>query len=136
MIRLETTEESREALAQAVERARQVADPRVVDAAIEQRSSRRPPSALLFEAAHGSCGCSLLSDDADWDAENWAMRQEVLDGLGQMIVAVAEHGPRPLSLAALWNGDQPTGNRLVTTKELSDLARTSRLGTHIQYELE
>jgi hypothetical protein len=74
-----------------------------------------------------------LSDDADWNAETWSMRPDVLDRLARTLEALAAYGPRELIVEALWMTDAATSTVRVTPRELADLARSSKLGTRTRY---
>lgn len=81
------------------------------------------------------CACSLLSDDADWNADSWAMRPEILDRLAETIRVLVEEGPARLTIEALWIGEAPQQTTETTAAELVTLARSSRLGTRTRYEV-
>ena len=83
----------------------------------------------------GGCACSLLADDADWDADAWAMRPEILEPLARTLVAVAESGPDGMVVEALWQGETAEREQSVTPTELAALARSSKLGTHTRYRV-
>src|SRR5206468_1112474 len=63
---------------------------------------RRPVRATITE--DGACACGLLSDDADWDAESWAMRSAVVEPLARTLEALLQHGPHRVVVEALWAG--------------------------------
>ena len=92
-----------------------------------------PARAVISE--DGGCACSLLSDDADWNADAWAMRPEILEQLARTLRILADEGPPNLSVEALWVGEAPSETASVTPSELVELARSSRLGTRTRYEL-
>jgi len=92
-----------------------------------------PARAVISEG--GGCACSLLSDQADWDADTWAMRPEILEQLARTLQILGEDGPPNLSVQALWVGETPGETVRVTTATLVTLARSSRLGTRTRYEL-
>jgi hypothetical protein len=83
-----------------------------------------------------ACACSLLSDDADWNAGVWAMRPEVLEPLGRTLEVLAEQGPSVLAVQALWVGERSTEEIRVSGSELASLARRSQLGTRTRYVVE
>jgi hypothetical protein len=92
-----------------------------------------PARAVISE--EGGCACSLLSDQADWNADTWAMRPEILEQLARTLQILVEEGPPNLSVHALWVGE-PLGETVrVTTATLVTLARSSALGTRTRYEL-
>jgi len=92
-----------------------------------------PVRATISE--EGGCACSLLADDADWNADSWAMRPEILDRLAETIRILLEEGPARLTIEALWIGEAPHQTTKTTAAELVALARSSRLGTKTTYEL-
>jgi hypothetical protein len=92
-----------------------------------------PVRATISE--EGRCACSLLSDDADWHADFWAMRPEVRERLAATLQVLVEEGPSDLTIEALWNGASALQTVRVTEAELVQLARTSRVGTRSRYEL-
>jgi hypothetical protein len=83
----------------------------------------------------GGCACSLLSDAADWDADFWDMRPEILEQLARTLQIVVDEGPPRLTVEALWDGETPRQTARLSGAELVALARTSRLGTKTRYEL-
>ena len=90
-----------------------------------------PARALISE--EGGCSCSLLSDDADWNAETWSMRPDVLDRLALTLELLAMQGPDGLVVQALWVGDEPKNTVSVSPRELADVARLGKLGTRTRY---
>ena len=94
---------------------------------------KTPVRATISEK--GGCACSLLSDAADWDADFWAMRREILDQLARTLQIMVDEGPPRLTVEALWIGETPRETSRVTAEELVALARSSRLGTKTRYEL-
>jgi len=49
----------------------------------------------------GGCACGMLSDDADWNAETWAMRPEIIEPLAQTLAELLRLGPRRMTVAAV-----------------------------------
>jgi hypothetical protein len=92
-----------------------------------------PARATISE--EGGCACSLLSDDADWNADAWVMRPEILEQLARTLEILSDEGPPNLFVEALWLGEAPSVTTSVTRSELVELARSSRLGTRTRYEL-
>ena len=97
------------------------------------RTRNTPARAVISET--GGCACSLLSDEADWNADVWAMRPEVLERLGRTLEILAETGPNGLAVEALWAGEAPRVTVRVSPSELAALARSSALGTRTRYEI-
>lgn len=83
----------------------------------------------------GGCACSLLAEDADWGADAWAMRPEILEPLARTLLAVSEAGPNGMTVEALWQGEKAEREESVAPTELASLARRSALGTHTRYRL-
>jgi hypothetical protein len=92
-----------------------------------------PARATISE--EGGCACSLLSDDADWNADDWAMRPEILEQLARTLQILTDEGPPNLFVEALSLGEAPSEMARVTRSELVELARSSRLGTRTRYEI-
>jgi hypothetical protein len=95
----------------------------------------RDRDAKLRVSKDGGCACSLLSQDADWNADTWAMKPELLDRLARTLSTLAEHGPDEMVVEALWQGEEVKREERVTAEELAALARSSRIGTHTRYVL-
>ena len=91
----------------------------------------KPVRATISE--EGGCACSLLNDDADWDAETWSMRSEVLDRLAATLETLAMRGPQGLVVEALWQGETAEKTVSVTPSELAEIAKSSGLGTRTRY---
>ena len=96
--------------------------------------AREAPARVVL-SENGGCACSLLSDQADWNADAWAMRPEVLEQLARTLQILVEEGPPNLAVEALWVGETPRETIAVTAAELVTLARLSGLGTRTRYEL-
>lgn len=94
----------------------------------------RPVRAFISE--DGGCACSLLGDDADWKAEAWAMRPEIVGALAQTLeVLTGDVTCDDVSFEALWIGDAPEQNVRVTARQLAAFAQSSALGTRTKYEI-
>ena len=81
----------------------------------------------------GGCGCSLLSDGASWDAKTWEMRHDVVEPLARTLETLLKDGPPRLSVEALWAGDRPDLEVVVTPGELAAIVRGEGLGTKTRY---
>lgn len=88
-----------------------------------------------FISERGGCACSVLTDDADWNAEAWAMRPEILEPLAATIEHLIHAVPDGLTIEALWAGDAPKATVTMGAEEFASLVRTSRIGTKIRYEV-
>lgn len=93
----------------------------------------RPVRAVISE--DGCCACSLLSDDADWNADVWALRDDVLDRFSTTLQRLAAAVSGGVTVEALWIGDNVKETRSVSAADLVDLARTNRLGTRTRYDV-
>ena len=81
----------------------------------------------------GSCACGILSDAADWDAESWEMRDEMVEPLASTLECLMDQGPRTLVIEALWAGECATRELHVDSDELARLVRSCGLGTKTRY---
>jgi hypothetical protein len=95
----------------------------------------RDRAAEVVVSEQGGCACSMLTDQADWSADAWAMRSQVLEPLARTLYTLTQDGPEGMTVEALWAGDEPNQEQKVTAMELSALARASQLGTHTRYVL-
>ena len=105
------------------------------------RLDRLPATPLVTTAAHGAlsisedgtCGCSLLTDDADWEADYWDLRPTLQGPLAETVRRVGGRMPEGFTLEALWAGDSYTSERECRLRDLVDAISDNRLGTHICY---
>ena len=84
----------------------------------------------------GGCGCSLLAEDADWEAPAWQLRAEVCDALAGMVLALAERLPGGFTLQALWAGDAAGSVAHVSAAELAERARSNALANFTRYVVQ
>lgn len=96
-------------------------------------AARRPVRAKLTE--DGSCSCSLLADDADWNATTWALRPDLVPAAVATMRALLFDCPPVLRVAALWLGDQPDETREVSALDFLQLLATEGLGTRTAYSV-
>lgn len=89
-------------------------------------AAEKPVRGFLSE--DGTCACSLLRDDADWNAGAWAMRSEALEPLAEALGYVALHGPEGLLVEALWVGETACENMRITPEELAGAGARQRIG--------
>ena len=75
----------------------------------------------------------MLSDDADWNADTWAMRPDVVEPLAKTLEVLLQQGPRHMAVEALWAGDRSLEETRVTPAELAHIVRTTGLGTKRRY---
>jgi hypothetical protein len=81
----------------------------------------------------GGCACSLLADDADWEAEHWSMRPEILPYLAATLEAVVARGVEDFVVEALWSGETAASAEQVSVRELLARVRAGRVGTSTRY---
>ena len=91
----------------------------------------RPRDAEATVSEAGACACSLLADDADWNAPTWSMRPEIRTQLARTLESLA-HVPGAV-VEALWVGDRPDREDAVTPAGLAALAEAGILGTRTRY---
>ena len=95
--------------------------------------SRRSSGVLQIPGPEGSCGCSFLTDSADWGAPTWDMIPATLPRLSGILRSIRQHTSTGFSFEALWVGESPTEERHVTIDELVQLVELSGLGTKTRY---
>lgn len=93
----------------------------------------RPTHVQAAVSETGGCACSLLADDAEWDAEFWSIRPENLEPLVRTLAAVATSELDEFTVEALWIGEQAAVERRISFEELLVLVRVGRLGTRTRY---
>lgn len=91
------------------------------------------PYVVLSEG--GGCACSLLSEDADWNAPRWAMEPHFLPRLAATITALGDATVCPMVLEARWAGVSSTETIELELDALSDLAARGQLGTKTRYRV-
>ena len=91
---------------------------------------------LNIGGPEGGCGCSFLTDSADWDAPTWDMIPDTLPRLADILRAIRQHTTAGFSFDALWVGESPAEERRTTFGELLHLVEQSRLGTKTRYLIE
>lgn len=95
----------------------------------------RQEEAYAYISEQGGCACSLLADDADWDAAVWSMRPEVLESLRRTLVHLGSALSGGFVLQALWQGESSKEEFTVTAGEIADIAGNGNLGTHARYRV-
>lgn len=82
---------------------------------------RRPVPGSLHISVDGGCSCSLMSDDADWNAPTWALDPKVLDGLARILCLLNDEAAG-FTLQALWIGDEvETQSRVQIHEAVADV---------------
>lgn len=95
----------------------------------------RKKEPFLVICPDGSCACSLLTDQADWGADTWDMDPDLLPKLAVTIEELSRHATLPMTVEALWVGDEPLKRVQLTLNAFLDIVRTGRLGTRTAYDV-
>jgi hypothetical protein len=109
---------------------------RKLETPLEVRAGHKWPwtKEVPLTVSDGSgCACSLLADDADWDAVAWSLRPEIRDSLARTIEMFGESLGTEFTFEAIWIGDKVRERQTVDLAELVDLARRGALGTRTRY---
>jgi len=93
---------------------------------------RGHPRLSISEAGEG-CACSMLTDEADWNAPAWDIQPTLLPPLANSLAFISERAANGLILEALWAGDRPEKNLKVSPDELLSIVRENRIGTKTRY---
>jgi hypothetical protein len=93
------------------------------------RGNRR----LTISEAGEGCACSMLTDDADWNAPTWDIQPTLLMPLTNSLAYISERAANGLILEALWAGDEPEKNLELSSGELLSTVRENRVGTKTRY---
>ena len=88
-------------------------------------AGRDIPRLSLSEAGEG-CACSMLTDDADWNAAAWDIRPALLPYLVNTLRFIYERTPNGFILEALWAGDKP--GRILNCRSMNCLILCGRIG--------
>jgi hypothetical protein len=91
------------------------------------------PGFLISE--DGSCSCSLLTEEADWNAEVWDMGLELLPKLAKTVEKLYGEINAPFNLQALWAGEKATAEIDVSLTKMLEVIRKNQLGTKIKYKI-
>lgn len=121
---------------------------------LEEAARSLPASALHLDVEHarrwawakpndiratisesGGCACSLLADDADWEAPFWSMRPEVLAPLARTLEVVAASDLGEFSIEALWTGEEAEDEQQLCVPELLAHIHAGQLGTKTRYRV-
>ena len=93
---------------------------------------RGNPRLSISEAGEG-CACSMLTDEADWNAPTWDIQPALLPHLANTFAFISEQAPNGFILEALWAGDKPERILELPLDELLDIVRSNRIGTKARY---
>ncbi len=89
----------------------------------------------ISEVGEG-CACSMLTDDADWNAEFWDFQPSVLPPTANLLANINERVPNGFIVEALWAGDKPEETLTVSIDELKDLVLKNQIKTKAKYVVE
>src|SRR5262245_26013968 len=91
-------------------------------------------SALLISVT-GGCSCEFLSEQSEFDCEEWSLVPERLPALADAVAALAREC-KQFSLVAHWlNGERPRTSRAVSAARLAALVNENRLGNNVLYRI-
>ena len=80
--------------------------------------------------------CDLLSDEADWDAETWAMRSELLPKLTDAFTWLLDEIDGVVTAEALWEGDRATSEKSTSRAAFLDIVRRGVWGSKTRYVID
>ena len=94
--------------------------------------AHRAPIFSLSEVGEG-CACSMLTDNADWNAPTWEFQATLLADLAGSLAELCKRAPNGLILEALWAGDKPKEILEVSCNHLIDIVRSNSISTAARY---
>jgi hypothetical protein len=107
-----------------------------VDIGPEHSLFRKRSSVLNISESGKGCACSLLTDDADWDAETWDMHQSSLPKIAQGLRKLRENTKVGFVFEALWQGEKPTEEKKISIGELANIVESGKIGTKTRYLID
>ena len=96
---------------------------------------RRNARFNISETGEG-CACSMLTDDADWNAEFWDLQSALLPHTANLLSLINECVPSGFVFEALWAGDKPAETLTVSFDELRDSVLKNQIKTKAKYVVE
>lgn len=91
----------------------------------------------LFIAELGQgCGCSLLTEEADWNAATWEMELDKIAGLPELLRKIYKQSTQRITFQALWGGDFPSEEISTSLDELEIIILEGRISTTARYIIE
>jgi len=93
---------------------------------------RRSPELNIAEKPR-HCACSLLANDADWDAPTWSMRPEILPRLAVSLAAIRQQTKDGFAFDALWGGDGAFYDKQVSPDEIRAIVEHGQISTESRY---
>lgn len=97
---------------------------------------RPPRGEFMIPGPEGGCGCSFLTDQADWNAPTWDMLPSARAALAETLRTLRRHTTHGFSFEAIWTGDSPTEDCNVSIQALAGLAAQNEIGTKVRYLVE
>ena len=111
---------------------------------LELRAQRQPPrgqgSRFLLGEPRQGCACSLMADDADWDAPYYALRPQMAEPLARTFEFLRTHaGAAGMYVRAAWVSDAPKplapGETTYASAELVVDIRAARIANNRAYRV-
>ena len=93
---------------------------------------RGNPRLSISEKGEG-CACSMLTDEADWNAPTWDIRREVLPDLALALLFISELASNGFNFEAIWAGDKPEKNIEVSLDAILEIVQKNQIGTKARY---
>lgn len=89
-------------------------------------SEKGEPPHSLWLSAEGGCGCSMLTDSADFSDEFWAFEEAVLPAVATALEVLARRGGA-FTFEAIWAGDATESEGEISLGALLDDVRANRI---------
>jgi len=90
------------------------------------------PRLSISEKGEG-CACSILADGADWHAQIWELRLDLLPDLALALLFISELASDGYIFEAVWAGDRPKKNVEATLNEMLEIVQRNSIGTRTRY---
>jgi len=97
---------------------------------------RPPRGEFVIPGPEGGGGCSFLTDQADWNAPTWDMLPSPRAALAETLRTLRRHTTHGFSFEAIWTGDSPVEDRVLSVEALASLAEQNGIATRIRYLVE
>jgi hypothetical protein len=86
----------------------------------------------IFEVGEG-CACSMLTDNADWNAATWEFQPMLLCDLASTFAFISERAPNGFAVEAVWIGDRVKESLEVSLDEFLEVVRRNTVATKAKY---
>ena len=96
------------------------------------KKQRRPVEGALHFSRDGGCSCSLMTDDADWNASEWALEPSILTGLAAALQLIDEEAGG-FTFQAVWIGDETHARERVALRDVLKDVRENRVKNKLVY---